>query len=74
MAYIFRHLLLAPPKSLPSTSVLEVALVDGRTALLTLDVKVTVSLVASPKVTLPLKVEVPETVKFVKVSKSVEGL
>ena len=48
--------------------------VNGNILELTLDVKVTVSVSASPKVTLPLKVEVPETVKFVNVNKSVEGL
>ena len=51
------HLLLVPPKS-------KVPLVDGRMEVLTLEVKLTVSLVASPRITLPLKVDIPLTVRL----------
>jgi len=44
-----------PPRS-------KVPFVDGRTLELTLAVKVTVSVLASPKVTLPWNVDIPETI------------
>jgi hypothetical protein len=62
------------PKSLPLTSVLEVALVEGVIAVSTLEVKLTVSVVALPKITLPLKVDIPDTITLVKDNKSVAGL
>ena len=74
MAYILRQLFEVLPKSLPLTSVLEVALVDGRTLLEILEVKLTVSLVESPKPTLPLNVDIPDTITLVKDNKSVAGL
>jgi hypothetical protein len=74
MAYILRQLFEMLPKSLPLTSVLEVALVEGVIAVSTLEVKLTVSVVASPKITLPLKVDIPDTITLVKDNKSVAGL
>ena len=41
-----------------------VALVEGKIEVLTLEVKLTVSVLASPKVTLPLNVDVPLTVRL----------
>ena len=57
-----------PPKS-------KVAFVDGRTLELILEVKVTVSVIASsPIVTFPLNVDVPVTVRLVAVNTLVEAL
>ena len=56
-----------PPKS-------RVPFVEGRTLELILEVKVTVSVISLPKITLPLNVEVPVTVKLVAVNKFVEAL
>ena len=80
LAYILRQYNVVPPKSLPLTSVPDNAFVDGKRLELILELNVTVSVLASPKVTLPLNVEVvetvifPVTVIFSRVNKFVEAL
>ena len=49
---------------MPLASLLVVALVEGKIEVLTLEVKLTVSVLASPKVTLPLNVDIPFTVRL----------
>ena len=56
-----------PPKS-------KVPFVDGRTLELILELNVTVSVLASPKVTFPLNVEIPETVRLDRVNRFVKAL
>ena len=49
---------------MPSASLLEVALVEGRTELLILEVKLTVLVELLPRETLLLKVDVPLTIRL----------